>query len=239
MGALMGSLHLPKMTATLLQSYSQAALRNADDLLVEAKLLRDHEHMARAYFLAVACIEEAGKALLAYDGQNRNLSDPAVCLKLKRSMEDHGNKIAYAMGVWAISSPDQSEGMKAAIDIISQVQRGREPSMYSDLRTDPDRVQTPRDVVRPKAGRDCVLLAGYCLAHAHRHISEKEPAKFTSAQEKIYTMKAAKFQAILTTEDFLLYFLSRAEAGQQDIAEAVLQYQRDHIDTGTLFRPAP
>ena len=79
----MGSTHLPNLTATLLLSYSEAALRNADELLSEASLLRDHDHMARAYFLAVACIEEAGKALLAFDAQNRNLSDPAVCTKLK------------------------------------------------------------------------------------------------------------------------------------------------------------
>ena len=72
----MGSPHTPKMTADLLRAYSEAALRNADELLVEASLLRDHGHMARAYFLAVACIEEAGKALHAFDAQNRNLSDP-------------------------------------------------------------------------------------------------------------------------------------------------------------------
>ncbi|WP_282029502.1 AbiV family abortive infection protein [Paracoccus marcusii] len=85
------------MTKLLLQHYSEAALRNADDLIAEATLLRDHDHMARAYFLAVACIEEAGKALLAFDSQNRDLSDPAVCTKLKRSMENHGDKINYAL----------------------------------------------------------------------------------------------------------------------------------------------
>ncbi len=46
----MGSPHLPSLTASLLQSYSEAALHNADELLVEALLLRDHNHMARAYF---------------------------------------------------------------------------------------------------------------------------------------------------------------------------------------------
>ncbi|WP_323718188.1 AbiV family abortive infection protein [Paracoccus aminovorans] len=91
----MGSPHLPTLTATLLRSYSEAALRNADELLAEASLLLEHDHMARAYFLAVACVEEAGKALLAFDSQNRNLSDPAVCTKLKKSMESHGEKINY------------------------------------------------------------------------------------------------------------------------------------------------
>ena len=168
----MGSPHLPKLTATLLHSYSEAALRNADELLVEASLLRDHDHIARAYFLAVACIEEAGKALLAFDAQNRNLSDPAVCTKLKTSMESHGQKINYALGTWALNSPDQRKALNVALDLIFHVKQGREPSMYSDLRTDPDRVQTPREIVRTTAARDCVRLAEDCLAHARQHVSE-------------------------------------------------------------------
>lgn len=226
------------MTADLLRAYSEAALRNADELLAEAALLRDHDHMARAYFLSVACIEEAGKALLAFDAQNRNLSDPAVCTKLKTSMESHGQKINYALSMWALSSPDQREALKVALDLIFHVKHGREPSMYSDLRADPDRVQTPREVVRASAARDCVRLAENCLAHAHRHVSEKTPFKFTSAQDRLFTMKSAKFREMLNTEDFWWYYISRMEAGQQDIAEAVLGYERDHIKTGTPFRAA-
>jgi AbiV family abortive infection protein len=224
------------MTAELLRSYSEAALRNADELLVEASLLRDHDHMARAYFLAVACIEEAGKALLAFDAQNRNLSDPAVCTKLKASMESHGQKINYALRIWALSSPDHREALKVALDLIFHVKHGREPSMYSDLRTDPDRVQTPREVVRANAARDCVRLAENCLTHAHRHVLEKTPFSFTSVQDRLFTMKSAKFQEMLNTEDFWWYYISRMEAGQQDIAEDVLGYERDHIKTGIAFQ---
>lgn len=232
----MGSPHTPNMTAELLRSYSAAALRNADELLVEASLLRDHDHMARAYFLAVACIEEAGKTLIAFDAQNRNLSDPAVCTKLKTTMESHARKINYALSLWALSSPNQREALKVALNLIFHVKHGREPSMYSDLRTDPDRVQTPREVVRAAAARDCVRLAENCLAHAHRHVREKTPFSFTSAQDRMFTMKSAKFQEMLNTEDFWWYYISRMEAGQQDIAEAVLGYERDHIKTGTAFR---
>lgn len=232
----MGSQYLPKMTAALLHSYSEAALRNADELLAEASLLRDHGHMARAYFLAVACVEEVGKALLAFDAQHRNLSDPAVCTKLKRSMESHEMKINYALSIWAFSSPDQCEALKVALDLMGHVKHGREPSMYSDLRTDPDRVQTPSEIVRESAARDCVRLAEDCLAYSHRHVIEKTPAKFTTAQDRLFTMKPDKFQALLKTEDFWRYYISRMEAGQQDLAEAVLGYERDHFKAGTKFR---
>lgn len=227
------------MTVDLLRAYSEAALRNADELLAEASLLRDHDHMARAYFLAVACIEEAGKALQAFDAQHRNLSDPAVRTKLKAGMESHAQKINYALSMWALSSPDPRGALTVALDMIFHLKRGREPSMYSDLRTDPDRAQTPREIVRADAARDCVKLAENCLDHARRHLSEKTPAKFTPAQDRLFSMKSAKLQEMLSTEDFWWYFLSRMESGgQQDLAEAVLGYERDHIKTGTLFRPA-
>lgn len=235
----MGSPHLPTLTAALLRSYSEAALHNADELLAEASLLRDHDHMARAYFLAVACIEEAGKALFAFDSQNRNLSDPAVCTKLKKSMESHGVKINYALSMWALSSPDQREAIKVAANITVDVKHGREPSMYSDLRTDPDRVQTPREVVSDRAARDCVRLAMNCLAYVHRHVVEKTPVTFTNAHDRLFTMKPAKLQELLETEDFWWYYISQMEVGQQDIAEAVLGYERDHIKTGRPFRDAP
>ncbi|WP_306259175.1 AbiV family abortive infection protein [Pararhizobium sp. IMCC21322] len=234
----MGSPHIPKITKELLRSYSEAALRNADELLVEAVLLRDHDHMARAYFLAVASIEEAGKALFGFDAQNRNLSDPAVCTKLKAVMESHAQKISYALSSWALSSSDPRESLKVALDLIFHLKRGREPSMYSDLRTNPDRVQTPREVVRANAAKDCIRLAEDCLAYAHRQVSEKIPSRFTFAQNRLFTMKSAKSQEVLNSEDFWWYYISRMEAGQQDIVEAVLGYERDHIKTGTPFRAA-
>lgn len=112
--------------------------------------------MARAYLLAVACIEEAGKSLLAFVSQNRYFYDPAVCTKLKKSMESHGDTINFALSIWDLSSSDPRDSMTVASKITIHVKQGREPSMYSDLRADPDRVQTPREVVHDSATRDCV-----------------------------------------------------------------------------------
>ena len=110
--------------------------------------------------------------------------------------------------------------------------------MYSDLRSAPDRVQTPREVVRESAARDCVRLAENCLANARRYVIEKNPAEFTTAQDRLFTMKPAKFRDMLKTEDFWWYYISRMEEGHQDIAEAVFEYERYHVKTGTLFRTA-
>ncbi len=139
--------------------------------------------------------------------QNRNLSDPAVCTKLKAGMESHAQKINYALGAWALTSADQEKALKVALDLILHLKRGREPSMYSDLRVDPDRAEIPREIVRAAAARDCVRLANDCLAHARQHISEKAPPNVTQAQDKLFTMKSSKFQQMLNTEDFWWYFI--------------------------------
>lgn len=235
MEQVVASSNSPQLTSALLNSYSEAALRNAEELLAEASLLRDHDHMARAYFLAVSCIEEAGKALQAFDGQNRNLSDPSVCTKLVAGLENHPKKITYALCMWAFDGHDHREGLKVAADLIWQLKRGRELSMYSGLRTEPDRAQTPRETVRAVAARDCVKLAAECLNYARRHISEQTPAKFTRLEDQLFTMKTTKFEKMLTQEDFWWFFLSRMENGQQSLAEAITAYDRDYAATGEAF----
>ena len=231
----MASPHSPKLTADLLRAYCEAALRNAEELLVEASILRDHDHLARAYFLSVSCIEEAGKALQAFDGQHRNLADPAVCTKLITGLENHSQKINYALSMWALSGADPRGELQVALDLIGHLKRGREPSMYSDLRTEPDRAQTPREMVRADAARDCVRLAERCLQYAHRHVKEKEPNKFTRSQDRLFTMKPAKFQAMINQEDFWWYFISQIESGRNDFSEAIFYYERDHMSTGIPF----
>jgi len=52
-----------------LKNYSEAALRNSEALLEEARLLLQNEHFARAYFLAVSSIEETGKAAQTFAAQ--------------------------------------------------------------------------------------------------------------------------------------------------------------------------
>lgn len=233
----MGSLGTPQLSAELLRSYSEAALRNAGELASEAALLRDHGHYARAYFLSVASIEEVGKALLAFDSQQRNLSDPGVCSKLKTHMESHRQKITYALMVWAFSSSSQNETWKSSLDLVSQLRHGREPSMYSELRAEPDRVQIPSEVVRPQAARDCVRLAEHTLAYAQRHVREKVPAMFSSTHDRLLTMKSKKLHEMLNLPDFWWFYVSRMEAGQVDIATAVLDYERNYQSSGARFSP--
>ena len=98
-----------KYSRELLRDHSLAALANASELVSEALVLHKHSHFARAYFLAVASIEETGKAFLAFDGQGRYFADSGVASKLKHAMEDHSQKITSAFTAWLVATPNVRE----------------------------------------------------------------------------------------------------------------------------------
>ncbi len=225
-----------RFSAELLRDYSLAALANASELVAEASVLYKHGHFARAYFLAVASIEETGKAFLAFDGQGRNVSDSGVASKLKRLMEDHSQKITSAFTAWLIATPNVRESVMPAINLMIDLKHGREPSMYTDIRPDSSMIQIPAAVIREKAAFDCIRLASDCLLHTHIHISEKMPESKTRAQDQLFAMKAGQFQKIASSEDFGWYYIAQLEAGRTDFAEAVMSYQENYAKSGLLFR---
>ena len=232
----MASPDFPELTKSLLRSLSDAAIKNARELYSEAELLRDHGHMARAYFLATSSIEEAGKALLAFDSQNRNLSDPAICKKIKSSTEDHRTKTIYALIQWALASSDKTTALKTALDLIIHLNRGREPSMYSGLRSSPDRGQIPSEIVRDAAAIDCVKLALGCLENAEAHLNETIPPEYSTKQDRLLTMKNGTYREILNVEDFWWFHISRHKNGREDFAENLLEYQHQFLNKQKTFR---
>lgn len=56
-----------RYTAELLNEYCFTVLENAKDLIKEGQLLLSQGHLARAYFIGVAAIEEIGKSFIAFD----------------------------------------------------------------------------------------------------------------------------------------------------------------------------
>jgi AbiV family abortive infection protein len=138
-----------QLTRELLRQYCDAALANAQELLDEATLLLQHGHRARAYFLAVASIEEVGKAVQAFDGMGRNLKDSAVSTRLKLQFEDHEQKIISAFLPWLQGSSNLPEALDSVINLILNVRHGREPSMYTDIHIDGPSVLTPSVSIRP------------------------------------------------------------------------------------------
>lgn len=227
-----------RFTIELLREYSAAALKNAAELLEEASLLLEKGHSARAYFLAVASIEETGKALQAFDAQGRNLADSAVTAKLRRSMEDHSQKITAAFTAILLASPNIHEAVMPAVELMIHLKRGREPSMYTDIRYTDSKIRIPSAMVRDVAARDCVRLARDCLTYARKHVAEKKPEIRSHAEDQFFSMKSSQLQKMANTEGFWRYYIAQLQAGNKDFAAAVVAYQRDYFSKGKTFERA-
>ncbi len=224
-----------RYTVDLLREYGAAALQNSSELLEEASLLFSNGHSARAYFLAVASIEETGKALLAFDAQGRNLGDSAVTAKLRRAMEDHSQKITAAFTATLLASPNIRDAVMPLVDLMIHLKHGREPSMYTDIRYEESNVRIPAAIVRNVAARDCVQLARDCLAHSRNHVAEKTPETRSRAEDEMFAMKSAQFQKMANTEGFWWHYIAQLESGKRDFAAAAVAYQRDYFSKGKTF----
>jgi AbiV family abortive infection protein len=225
-----------ELTLALLQQYHDAALVNSSKLLIEANLLLEHGHHARAYFLAVATIEEVGKAVQAYDGLGRNLKDSAGSTRLKLQFEDHSQKITSAFIPWIKTSPNIREELITFMNLMIDVKKGREPSMYVDIQNDSSKIVTPELIVRPEAARDCIRLAYNALTHAQTHIIESTPNVKTRVQDAFFALKPTVYRQMMNTEDFWWYYISRMEAGGKAFETATIDYQKKFASKNLKFK---
>ncbi|HEY5866062.1 MAG TPA: AbiV family abortive infection protein [Candidatus Tectomicrobia bacterium] len=223
------------LTRELLQQYRDAALANAQELLDEATLLLQHEHRARAYFLAVASIEEVGKAVQAFDGMGRNLKDCAVSTRLKVQFDDHEQKISSAFQPWLQGSSNLPEELDKIINLILNVQHGREPAMYTDIHIDGPSVMTPSTSIRPITAESCVRLARDVLSRARPYVTQTDPQVKTRVQDAFLAMTTV-WRKMAPTKDFWEYYMSRAQAGDMAIETAAIQYNKDYFSKGLPFK---
>jgi AbiV family abortive infection protein len=112
-----------QLTKSTLIELSKAALENAEALVGEAEKLLDGKHFARAYFLAVAAIEEIGKSALAFNAAGRDLDNPRVAKAAREKFLDHKSKIISAFGPSLHLS--QKDGLEEAVEVTIL----RKPSM--------------------------------------------------------------------------------------------------------------
>lgn len=222
------------LTPELLQQYHEAALANARALLEEAALLLRYGHHARAYFLAVATIEETGKAVQAFDSMGRNLKDSAVATQVKGQFADHAQKIRMAFLPWLQATQLSPEKLEWAANIMVDLQHGRQPSMYTDIHVEGPRVITPATSIRQVAAEDCVRLARDVLMNARLYVTQAHPKVTTRTQDALFAMRTAWLK-MAQTKDFWEYYRSRAQAGDRAIETAATQYHKDYFSKGLQF----
>jgi len=225
-----------KLNFEFLDSYQKAALHNANSLLDEAKLLLSNNYYARAYFLAVASIEETGKAFMAFSSKGRNLNNTALHKKLKEMFENHSQKISSAFIGWLTESKNPQKSLEAMIDLMIHLKRGREKSIYVDARND-NTVTIPSQLVRPIAAKHSTEIAENCLHFTQKFLLEKEPYKTSTFDDKLLCIKNEKIQALFSEDDFGGYLLHRLKADGQkfNISEYIVTYHDAYYCRGKKF----
>src|SRR5690606_20575371 len=149
---------------------------------------------------------------------------------------NHRSKINSAFSAWIIASANVREAVMPAVNLIIALTHGREPSMYTDIRSDTGQVQRPSEVVREIAATDSVRLAVQCLEHARLHVAKNQPVPRTLAEDQLFAMKPTQYHEIANTEDFWWYYIAELEAGKRDWAAAVVTYRREFVLKGRQFR---
>lgn len=224
------------LTADLLREYRDAALVNAQALLEEATLLLAHEKYARAYFLSASTIEEAGKAVQAFEGLGKNLKDPAVTQRLKLQFEDHSQKVTAAFSPWLQATPNLRDEVMNFVELMVALKFGREASMYTDINADRGIVTTPQMQVRRKTASDCVRLAGTVLSHVRPYAQQTQPKSTTRLQDAFFALRPSIFQKMANTADFWYFYIAQMEGGNLALESAVTEYNDLYFSKRVLFK---
>jgi len=214
-----------QLTKLTLIELSKAALENAEALIREAEELLEGDHFARAYFLAVAGIEEIGKSALAFNAAGRDLDNPRVAKAAREKLLDHKSKIIAAFGpsLHLTQKDGLEEAVEVSMELISALRRGREPSMYTEILQD-GTVRSPSNIVRPVAARDSVRLAQHCLHRAKSHLTGGEPPATSVANDFFYTQSTSKVKQLMEHPDFSAYYLGRIKGGGINLEEAIYAF---------------
>lgn len=227
-----------ELTSDLISQYRDSALLNAHALLEEAALLLTHGHYARSYFLSASSIEEAGKAVQAFEGLGKNLRDQAVTQRLKLQFEDHSQKVASAFSPWLQATPNLREEVMNFVNTMVDLKFGREASMYTDINAERAMVTTPQMQVNEKAAAHCLGLAGAVLSHARPYAQQSQPKKTTRAQDAFFALRPSVFQKMANTSDFWEYYISRMEQGSTALDAAVTEYNQNYFSQGKTWKSA-
>jgi AbiV family abortive infection protein len=203
----------------------------------QSALLLAYGHNARAYFLSVSSIEEAGKAVQAFEGLAKNLKDSAVTQRLKIQFEDHSQKVTSAFSPWLQATPNLREEVMNFVNMMVDLKFGREASMYTDINADREIVTTPQLQVDQKTAANCVYVAGTVLSHVRAYAHQKSKTT-TRVQDAFFALKPANFKKMTNMGDFWEYYISRVQQGNTALESVVIEYNQRYISQGKAFKQA-
>lgn len=232
----MGAPKIPpefRFNSDMLSDLSHAAFENAAQLISEAKLLLSNQANSRAYFLAVAAIEEIGKAYICFDSISRNLQDSAVTAKVKKMIESHSSKINSAFHASIQSASDPRTELETAIDLMINLGNGREPSMYTDINYLDSKIYTPTQAVREKAANDCVRLAEHCYSRTLIYTQNKVQTEKSKYDDQVFGINSNTYNKMLSNEDYWWYLLDNFDKNH---SEVTVRYHQKYLSKGKRYK---
>ena len=227
------------LTADLLNGLKQNAIKNATSLLQEAKILLSQRMWARAYFLACVSIEESGKAFIAFNSVNRNLSDPAVQHVLKMELENHGTKSIMGLSSLMRQGGTDPKHIDYFLQLNLHLYAGREKSLYVDINDDTT-LTLPETLVRPEAASDSVRLSEHSLAATIEYIANNPPKTFSAHDDKSYTIsKKSGVRKMMDTTDFWDFYVDVMTSMQNNLEDslsvAISRYWDEYYSKGKCW----
>lgn len=224
-----------KLTHEHLSSYGLAAFKNAEQLKRESRLLFDNFCFARAYFLAIASIEEVGKAFMTYDAKTMNLSDPGIVAKIKANFEDHSAKITSAFIPWTHKSMNLKESVDVAVELMTHLSFGREKSMYVDVNEIDDSISEPNKQIIEIAARDALTVAENCFHHTKEYCENNRFTSKSTYDNKLFCIRSSNNIKMMSTIDFWKYYIHELEKGETDHAKIHVTYHDSYFKKKKLF----
>ncbi|MFZ1080554.1 MAG: AbiV family abortive infection protein [Candidatus Kryptoniota bacterium] len=227
------------LTVELLNAYKENAIKNSTSLLEESQILFSRNRWARGYFLSCASIEEAGKAFLAFNSVNRNLSNAAVQHSIKLDFENHNMKLLAGLGSLMIKRGTNLATINHFLDINSYLLSGREKSLYADVNND-GTLTLPESLVPPKGAADSIRLAEDSLLATTEYMSNNSPKFFSAMDDKAYTIsRNHQIQKLMSTSDFWYFYIdvisSKQSTSEDCLNVAIARYYERFYSKGKLW----
>ncbi len=218
------------ITTEFLEEYEQAAIKNAEELLNDAKILFKQKSFARAYFLSVASIEETGKAYTAFHSRGRNLSDPGLKERLRKLFENHSHKITSAFICWILTSLESKDVIMNIVNLMTDLKQHREVSMYVDVYLN-GIIFMPSQVIWDGQAFNSVRIAENCLCHTKEYINNNSPVATSSFDDKMFSIGISKIQKVYKERDFWEFLLTelKKDASVSTYPRAIVTFYENNL----------
>lgn len=225
-----------QLTTPMLRGFRKAAVDNARELMYEAHLLLRHNHVARAYFLAVISVEEIGKAMQAFDALGRNISDPEVSVRVRLNFEDYPKRMMAAAFPWMQVDPSHREELVPFIEMLIEAKRTSEPALYMGIDPHNARISYPNGVISRHTAERTVRLAQRIFDYAAPHVMDAPPKIRTRAEDEFFAMKSAVLVSMTHNADFWQYYASVMKESNVSFEEAVSDYSKQYVARDRKYR---